>query len=83
MILTMEKMKFVDSTATVGDNPCYVSLVGNTVFTANYTGGSLNTFKISNDKISLQNAIKFNNACKKRFRETSNVSHTLRGNFSR
>ena len=59
------KMKFVDSTATVGDNPCYVSLVGNTVFTANYTGGSLNTFKISNDKISLQNAIKFNNACKK------------------
>ena len=57
MILTMEKMKFVDSTATVGDNPCYVSLVGNTVFTANYTGGSLNTFKISNDKISLQNAI--------------------------
>ncbi len=59
------KMSLLDSTATAGENPCYVSLVGNTIFTANYTGGSLNTFKVYNDEISLQNVVKFNNACKK------------------
>ena len=59
------KMNLLDSIATEGENPCYVSLVGNTIFTANYTGGSLNTFKVDNDEISLQNVVKFDNACKK------------------